>query len=83
MVQDSTNLLMFQRQQRDYDALDHEEKKKHRESTIRPVNINTVNDSTTVYTYYNTYNPNRHNFYRHRQIRRILAGGPQIDIKHD
>lgn len=57
MLKDTTNLLMFERQQRDYDALDHEEKKKHRESSIRPVTIKPLNDSTTIYTYYNTYNP--------------------------
>lgn len=57
LLQDTTNQLLIERQQRDYEALDHEDKKKHRESTIRPVNINSVNDSTTIYTYFNTYNP--------------------------
>jgi hypothetical protein len=57
LLQDTTNLLMIERQQRDYEQLDHEEKKLHRESTIRPVSINKINDTSTVYTYYNTYNP--------------------------
>lgn len=57
LLQDTTNLLLIERQQRDYEHLSHEDKNLHRESTIRPVSINKVNDSTTVYTYYNTYNP--------------------------
>ncbi len=57
LLKDTTNLLMFERQQRDYEQLGHEEKNSHRESTIRPVSINSLNDSTTVYTYFNTYNP--------------------------
>lgn len=56
MLKDTTNLLMLERQQRDYEQLSSEEKKRHRESNIRPVSIRKVNDSTTTYEYFNTYN---------------------------
>ncbi len=57
LLKDSINLLLIDRQQRDFEMLPHEEKKKHRESSIRPTNIKNINDSTTIYTYFNTYNP--------------------------
>jgi len=57
MLLDTTNLLLIERQQRDYQRLSTEEKREHRESTIRPISIQTVNDSTTTYKYFNTYNP--------------------------
>ncbi len=57
LLKDSINLLLIERQQRDFEMLDHEDKKKHRESSIRPINIQSLNDSTTIYTYCNTYNP--------------------------
>lgn len=57
LLQDTTNLLLIERQQRDYERLSHEEKQQHRESSIRPVSLTKINDSTTAYKYYNTYNP--------------------------
>ena len=57
LLQATTNLLLMEKQQRDYEHLSHEEKAKHRESSIRPVSITKVNDSVTAYKYYNTYNP--------------------------
>jgi hypothetical protein len=57
MLKDSTNMLLIQRQQRDYESLSHEEKQKHRDSDIRPIRIQKVNDTTTTYEYCNTYNP--------------------------
>lgn len=57
LLKDTTNLLLIDRQQRDYQQLTSEEKTKHRESSIYPVSIQKVNDSTTNYTYYNSYNP--------------------------
>lgn len=57
LLQDTTNLLLIERQQRDYERLSHEERNQHRESSIRPVSITKINDSTTAYRYYNTYNP--------------------------
>lgn len=52
---DSTNQLLLNKWRKDYDQLDHEEQKKYRDADIMPINIQTVNDSTTSYTYTNTY----------------------------
>jgi hypothetical protein len=57
LLKDTTNLLLIERQQRDYQGLSKEEKRLHRESAIRPISIQKVNDSTTTYKYFNTYNP--------------------------
>lgn len=57
LLQDTTNLLLIDRQQRNYQQLSREEKRNHRESSIHPVSIQKVNDSTTNYTYTNSYNP--------------------------
>jgi hypothetical protein len=57
LLKDTTNMLLIERQQRDYEDLSHEEKRKHRESDIHPIRIQKVNDSTTTYEYCNTYNP--------------------------
>lgn len=57
LLQDTTNMLLMERQQRDYERLTHEQKAEHREASIRPINIRKINDSTTLYVYYNTYNP--------------------------
>lgn len=57
MLKDTTNLLLIERQQQNYNHLTMEEKRQHRESNIRPLNIKKINDSTTSYQYYTTYNP--------------------------
>ena len=57
LLQDTTNLLLIQKQQQKYQHLTMEEKRQHRESNIRPITIKKLNDSTTSYQYYNTYNP--------------------------
>ncbi len=57
MLQDTTNLLLMDKQQQNYNHLSMEEKRQHRESNIRPLNIKKVNDSVTTYQYYTTYNP--------------------------
>lgn len=57
LFRDSTNLLLMERQQRDYESLGREEKSQHRESSIRPIEIRDINDSATSYKYVNTYNP--------------------------
>ncbi len=56
LLKDTTNLLLMKRQQRDYDLLSREEKKQHRNSDIRPIAIQAVNDTLTSYRYCNTYN---------------------------
>ncbi|MEO8582575.1 MAG: hypothetical protein ABI415_02195 [Flavitalea sp.] len=57
LLKDTTNLLLLIRQQRDYEQLNDEQKKLHRESSIRPISIIPTNDSITIYKYFNTYNP--------------------------
>ncbi|MES1161406.1 MAG: hypothetical protein ABUM51_11650 [Bacteroidota bacterium] len=52
---DSTNQLLLNKWRKDYDQLDHEEKKKYRDADIRVINLQAVNDSITTYTYTNTY----------------------------
>lgn len=52
---DSTNQLLLNKWKKDYDALAHEEQKKYRDADILPINIQTVNDSVTSYTYANSY----------------------------
>lgn len=56
LLQDTTNLLLIERWQNDYKQLTSEEKKQHRNSSIIPLNIQKVDDSTTSYQYYNSYN---------------------------
>lgn len=56
LLQDRTNELLIERQQKDYERLSHEEKNQHRLSDIRPVTITKINDSITSYRYYSTYN---------------------------
>lgn len=57
LLNDSTNILLFERQKRNYEELSSLEKQQHRESSIRPITIKKINDSATVYEYFNTYNP--------------------------
>ena len=52
---DSTNNMLFDKWKKDHERLDHEEQKKYRDADILPVDIRTVNDSTTSYTYANSY----------------------------
>jgi len=56
MLKDTTNLLLIEQQQRNYQQLSNTEKAQRRESTIRPLSISNLNDSTVIYTYFNTYN---------------------------
>lgn len=55
MFGDSTNQMLLNKWRKDYDRLDHEGQKKYRDADILPINIQTVNDSVTFYTYANTY----------------------------
>ena len=57
MLKDTTNLMLIDKQQENYNHLSMMEKRQHRESNIRPLNIKKVNDSVTSYQYYTTYNP--------------------------
>jgi hypothetical protein len=57
LLKDTTNLLLIDKQQENYNHLTMMEKRQHRESNIRPLNIRKINDSVTSYQYYTTYNP--------------------------
>ena len=57
LLKDTTNLLLIDKQQENYNHLTMMEKRQHRESNIRPLNIKKINDSVTSYQYYTTYNP--------------------------
>ena len=57
LLKDSTNLMLIEKQQENYNHLTMMEKRQHRESNIRPLNIKNINDSVTSYQYYTTYNP--------------------------
>ena len=52
---DSTNQMLLDKWKKDYDRMNHEEQKKYRDADIRVINLQTVNDSVTSYTYANTY----------------------------
>ena len=56
LLKDSTNMLLIERQKKNYEELSNAEKSEHRESSIRPISIGKLNDSATVYKYFNTYN---------------------------
>ena len=57
LLKDSTNMLMFEKQQANYKELSSKEKDKNKAASIRPVAITSDNDSTVQYKYYHTSNP--------------------------
>ena len=56
LLHDTTNLLLLKQQESNYNQLTGKEKNEFRQSSIRPIEIKPVNDSVTLYKYYNTYN---------------------------
>lgn len=52
---DSTNQILLSKWKKDYDQMNPDEQKKYKDADILPINISTVNDSVTTYTYANTY----------------------------
>ncbi|HEY4060543.1 MAG TPA: hypothetical protein VGM30_01515 [Puia sp.] len=52
---DSTNQILFTKWKKDYDALDHESQQKYRAADILVIQFQPLNDSTSLYTYANTY----------------------------
>jgi hypothetical protein len=52
---DTTNQMLLNKWKKDYASMDHEVQKKYRDADILPLNIQTVNDSVTSYTYANSY----------------------------
>ena len=55
MYRDSTNQMLLDKWKKDYDGMDQDQRRQYRDADILPINIQTVNDSTTSYTYANTY----------------------------
>ncbi|HTE27314.1 hypothetical protein [Flavitalea sp.] len=55
LLHDTTNLLLLKQQESNYNQLSGKEKNEFRQSSIRPIEIKPVNDSVTLYKYYNTY----------------------------
>jgi Domain of unknown function (DUF4878) len=52
---DTTNQMLLSKWKKDYDGMDHEERKKYQDADILPINIQAMNDSVTSYTYANSY----------------------------
>jgi hypothetical protein len=52
---DSTNQTLFEMWKKRYDGMSHEERKKYQDADILPIDIRTINDSVTSYTYANSY----------------------------
>jgi len=57
LLKDTTNLLLFDKQQANYKQMSSKQKDSQKAATIRPVAISNENDSTTLYKYYQTSNP--------------------------
>ena len=55
LLQDSTNQLLMAKWKKDYDRLDPDIRMRYKDDNILPINISTVNDSITSYTYSNSY----------------------------
>ena len=47
--------MLLSKWKKDYDGMDHEERKKYQDADILPINIQAMNDSVTSYTYANSY----------------------------
>jgi hypothetical protein len=56
LLKDTTNLMLFEKQQANYKQLSDAQKNRNKDATIRPVSITNQNDSTTLYKYYHTSN---------------------------
>jgi hypothetical protein len=55
LLNDSINLLLISKWQQGFDKMDPETRQKYREANILPINIRTINDSVTTYTYSNSF----------------------------
>jgi hypothetical protein len=57
LLKDSTNLMLFEKQQANYKEMSSKAKDQYKAAVIRPVAISGENDSTVQYKYYHTSNP--------------------------
>lgn len=55
LLNDSINLLLINKWQRDFDKLDRDTRQQYREASILPINISPINDSVTSYTFSNSF----------------------------
>ena len=55
LLNDSVNLLLISKWQRDFDQLDRNTRQQYREASILPISIRAINDSVTSYTYSNSF----------------------------
>ncbi|HEX6431524.1 MAG TPA: hypothetical protein VF008_27725 [Niastella sp.] len=56
LLKDSTNVMLFEKQQANYQQMSSKDKSKYKAAVIRPVAITGENDSTVQYKYYHTSN---------------------------
>ncbi len=57
LLKDSVNLLLFERQKMNYVNMTSAQKESYKSSSIRPIGIEKVNDSVSVFRYYHSANP--------------------------
>jgi hypothetical protein len=55
LLNDSVNLLLISKWQQGFDKMNPETRQQYREANILPINIRTINDSVTIYTYSNSF----------------------------
>lgn len=55
LLNDSVNLLLINKWQQDFDKLDRDTRQNYREASIIAMNIKTINDSVTTYTFSNSF----------------------------
>ncbi len=55
--EDDTNVMLLDKQKKNYDQMKEEEKVNYKEASIRAISIEPVNDSTVNYVYTNSYKP--------------------------
>ena len=55
LLNDSVNLLLISKWQQGFDKMDRDTRQQYREASILPINIQTVNDSVTLYTFSNSF----------------------------
>jgi len=76
LYKDTTNQMLLDKWKQDFEKLDHEERKRYKDADIMPVNITTLNDTVTSYTYANSYKKDTTTI---KVIR--LNGEWQVDLK--
>jgi len=55
LLQDTTNRLLMAKWRKDFEVSDPATKKHYKDADILPINIQTINDSVTSYTFSNSY----------------------------